>query len=75
MKFDLPTIDFDKIDVRDVKYLPPSFDGDILFNFPPINKNIYSIYGRSMDDIDKMCDGHSWCIKKATNIQNNYTLF
>ena len=28
-KFDLTTIDFDNIDVRDVKYLPPSFDGDI----------------------------------------------
>ena len=33
-KSNLTTIDFDNIDVRDVKYLPPSFDGDIFFCCP-----------------------------------------
>ena len=29
-KFDLDTIDFDTIEVHDIKYLPPYFDGDML---------------------------------------------
>ena len=33
-----------------------------------------SAYGRSMDDMDKMCDGHSWCTTKTTNIQNDFEL-
>lgn len=30
-KFDLAFIDFDNMEDHDVKYLPSSFDGDILF--------------------------------------------
>ena len=56
-KFDDPAIDFDNIDVRDVKYLLPSSDGDIIFILPPINVDESSTYGRSMDGMDKMCDG------------------
>jgi hypothetical protein len=33
-----------------------------------------STYGRSMDDIDKMCDGHPWSTTKTTNIQNDFGL-
>ena len=34
-KSDITAIDFENIVVRDVKYLPSSFDGDILFALPP----------------------------------------
>ena len=57
-KFDLNVINFDSKDVRDVKYLPPSFDDDVIFILPPINVDVFSTYGRSMDDMHKMCDGH-----------------
>ena len=57
-KSDLTTIDFDSIDVRDVKYLPPSFDDDIIFILPPINMNVFSSYGHFMDNMNKMFDGH-----------------
>lgn len=30
-KYDPSTIDFDNIDVHDVKYFPPYFEGDVLF--------------------------------------------
>lgn len=33
-KYDLTSIDFDNIEVCDVKYLTPSFDGDLLFVLP-----------------------------------------
>ena len=45
-KSDFTTIDFDNIDVRDVKYLPPSFDGDVVFMMPPIGVDVSSTYGR-----------------------------
>ena len=35
-KSDLASIDFDNIDVRNVKYLPSSFNGDVLFLLPPV---------------------------------------
>lgn len=68
-KFDLTTINFDSINVRDVKYLAPSFDGDILFVLPLVSMNIPNVYNRFMDGIDKMYDGHHWCTTtKTTNI-------
>jgi hypothetical protein len=74
-KSDLTAIDFDSIDVREVKYLPPSFDGDVIFILPLIFVDVSSTYGRSMDGMDKMCDGHPWCTTKTTNIQNDFGLF
>jgi hypothetical protein len=73
-KSDFASIDFDNIEVRDVKYMPSSFDGDILFVLPPVPFGVPSAYGRSMDDMDKMCDGHPWCTTKTTNIQNDFGL-
>ena len=68
-KSNLSIINFDNIDVRDVKYLPPFFDGDVLFILPPINMSVPSMYELSMDSIYKMCGRHPWCICKAqTNI-------
>ena len=73
-KSDLTAIDFDTIDVCNVKYLPPSFDGDVIFILPPIAVDVSSTNGHSMDDMDKMCDGHPWCTTKITNIQNDFGL-
>jgi hypothetical protein len=73
-KSDLASIDFDSIDVRDVKYLPSSFNGDVLFLLPPVALKIPSTYSRSMDGMDKMYDGHPWCTTKITNIQNDFEL-
>ena len=67
-KSDLTIIDFDSIDVCDVKYLLPSFDYDVIFILPPINADVFSTYGRSMDDMDKMCDGYIWYTTKITII-------
>jgi hypothetical protein len=57
-KSDLASIDFDSIDVREVKYLPSSFNGDVFILLPPLALKALSTYGRSMDGMDKMCDGH-----------------
>ena len=71
-RFDLTALNFYRLDVHDVEYLPPSFYGDILFILPLVNMSVFSAYGRSMDDMDKMCNKHHWCTIKTTNIQNNF---
>jgi hypothetical protein len=73
-KLYLASIDFDTIDVREVKYLSSSFNGDILFLLPPMTLKVPSPYGRSMDGMDEMCDGNPWCTTKTTNIQNDFGL-
>jgi hypothetical protein len=53
-KFDHTAIDFDNIDVRNVKYLPPSFHGDVIFILPPITMDVSGTHGRSMHSMDKI---------------------
>ena len=74
-KSDYTAIDFDSIDVRHIKYLPPSFNDDVVFILPPINVDVSSTYRHFMDDMDKMCDGHPWCTTKTINIQNDFGYF
>ena len=69
-KFNLTAIDFDSIDVHDVKYLTTSFDGNVIFILHPINVDASNIYGHFMDGMDKMCNGYPWCTTKTINIQN-----
>jgi hypothetical protein len=45
-----------------------------LFLLPPVALKAPTTYGRSMDGMDKMCDGHPWCTTKTTNIQNDFGL-
>ena len=54
--------------------MPPFFAGDIIFILPPINVDVSSMYGCSIDGMDKMCDGHPWCTTKITNIINDFGL-
>jgi hypothetical protein len=51
-----------------------SFNGDVLFLLPPMALKASSTYGRSMDSMDKMCDGHHWCTTKTMNIRNDFRL-
>ena len=50
-KSDLTNIDFDNIVIEDVKYLPSSFNGDVLFILPPIKSGIPDAYGKAMDGV------------------------
>lgn len=48
------------------------FDNDVLFLLAFMAMGVPSAYGRSMDDMDKMCDEHPWCTTMTTNIYNNF---
>ena len=74
-KFDhVIIIDFDSIDVCDVKYLPPSFDNVRLFVLHHVAMGFPNAFGQFMNGMDKMCDIHPWYTTKTTNIQNNFGL-
>ena len=57
-KSDLTTINFGSVNVFDIKYLPPSFDGDVLFVLPPIFMDVPSAYDHSIHVMDKICNNH-----------------
>lgn len=63
------TTNFDHIEVRDVKYMPLSYNNDILFMLLPISMGI--VYDCSIDGMEKMCDRHAWCTTKTIPIQND----
>ena len=48
-QYDLPIIDFDNIIIKDVKYLPSSFNGDVNFILPIVKTKILDAYGKAMD--------------------------
>lgn len=49
---DLTIIDFDRIDMHDVKYLPWSFDGNILFVLRIVAMGTPNVFGHSMEDME-----------------------
>jgi hypothetical protein len=50
------TLDFDNLDIQRVKFLPPTFDGDVLFELPPVDTlgPFHMMHG-----MDKHHDGHA----------------
>lgn len=59
--------------MRNVKYLSPSFDGDVLFVLSLVSMGVLSAYGCSIDGINmSMCDNRPLCTTKTTNIQIDF---
>lgn len=71
-KSNLTTVDFDNINVCDVKYLPTSYDGDVLYVLPFVSMGVLIVYGCFRNGMEKMCVGHPWCIIKTISIQNDF---
>ena len=55
-------------------FLPPRFDGDVIFIFPPVNASASTSKAKAMDGMDKRYDGHVWTKTQSTNITNNLSL-
>ena len=51
------TLDFDTLDIQRVKFLPPTFNGDVHFELPAVDK---SGSFHMMHGMDKRHDGHAW---------------
>jgi hypothetical protein len=72
---ELPSINYYKIAYQKVQYLPPSYNGDGIFELPPSRVSTSaSISKNTMDSIDKRFDGHTWCRTITSNIHNSQGL-
>ena len=71
---ELAQIDFDRIEYHKVQFLPSQFDGDVVFELPPICGRVHSSGARSMEGMDKRYDGHTWCRTTTSNIHNTFGL-
>ena len=65
------TLDFDTLDIQRVKFLPPTFNGDVLFELPPVEK---SGSFHMMHGMDKRHDGHAWTKIVTSNIKSDVSL-
>jgi hypothetical protein len=70
---ELASIDYDKIAYHKVQYLPPSYNGDVIFELPPSRVST-STSNNTMDGMDKRFDGHTWCCTITSNIHNSQGL-
>lgn len=71
-KSDLAIIDFDSINVHDVKYwiyYYYYYYDNVLFVLTILSMGVPSTYGHFVDEMDKIYDGHLWCTTRSTNIQ------
>ena len=64
-------LDFDTLDIQRVKFLPPTFNGDVLFELPAIDK---SGSFHMMHGMDKRHDGHAWTKTVTSNIKSDVSL-
>ena len=65
------TLDFDSLDIQRVKFLPPTFNGDVLFELPTVDK---SGSFHMMHGMDKRHDGHAWTKTVTSNIKSDVSL-
>ena len=73
-RFELVSLDFGRLQVEQVNYFPPQFDGDKIFELPPLPQGCPMLYGGDMDGMDKQYDGHTWYKTMTTDIANNFGL-
>jgi hypothetical protein len=65
------TLDFDTLDIQRVKFLPPTFNGDVIFELPPVDT---SGSFQMMHGMDKRYDGHAWTKTVTSNIKSDMSL-
>jgi hypothetical protein len=65
------TLDFDTVDIQRVKFLPPTFNGNVLFELPPVDTSgpFHMMHG-----MDKRHDGHAWTQTITFNIKSDMSL-
>ena len=70
----LKKLDYSSIKLQTVKFLPPQFDSDVLFHFPPVGDSAKHSKAKFMEGMDKQYDGHMWTKTMTTNISNKMGL-
>jgi hypothetical protein len=70
----LSRINFDAIRLQQVDYLPPHYDGDVIFKFPPLDDHGQNTKAKQLRGMDKRYDGHAWSRTITSNIHNDQKL-
>ena len=70
----LKKLNYDSIRTENVDFLPPSFNGDVIFILPPTLPSAVQKNAKSMEGMDKRYDGHMWTKTMTTNISNTLGL-
>ena len=70
----LKKLNYESLRTVHAGFLPPCFDGDVMYVLPPISNSALYSKARSMDGMDKRYDGHVWTKTLTTNISNNLNL-
>jgi hypothetical protein len=69
---ELHNLDYHKITIQTISFFPTTFNGDILFELPPLFPNNPSSI--QMQGMAKNYDGHTWSKVITTNNKNNFGL-
>ena len=67
---ELSTMDLSTVKHETIPCLPPVFDGDVIFEFPPCGPSSSASEAKNLEGMDKRYDGHPWCKLVTTNIHN-----
>jgi hypothetical protein len=70
----LKKLDYDALQIEEVNFLPPCFDKNRMFVLPPVGGLSSHTKAKSMEGMDKGCDGHVWNKTQTTNISNDLGL-
>ena len=70
----LLTMDLSTVKHKSVPFLPPVFDGDVIFELPPCGPSSSVSGAKNLEGMDKGYDGHPWCKLVTTNIHNSDNL-
>ena len=70
----LSRINFDTIRLQQVDYLPPRYNGDVVFEFPPLGHHGHDTKAKLLRGMDRRYDGHAWSRTITSNIQNDLKL-
>lgn len=70
----LAKLDYGNIQIHKVTVLPPTFNGDVIFELPAADSSGTFSSAKQMSGIDKRYDGHVWSKTVTTNIVNSMGL-
>jgi hypothetical protein len=70
----LKKVDYDNVQHLKVDYLPPVFNGDVVFEFRSICSSSTSFQAGFMVRMDKRHDGHVWTRTSISHIKNDMGL-
>jgi hypothetical protein len=64
-------LNYDSTPVHQVMFVPPLFNGDVIFELPPLGGSSSHCQAKLLSGMEKRYDGHVWSNTHTTNIKND----